>query len=67
MSKDGKTRLPWWIDGGDETCPFCGQAYAYEMEYRCILCDAPVCPWCHDADAPEAECPACGPWPEGEP
>ena len=38
--------LPWWLTGADEECPACGQAYAYEIEVRCVDCDAPLCPVC---------------------
>ncbi|MCF8060901.1 MAG: hypothetical protein K9M82_00155 [Deltaproteobacteria bacterium] len=65
MSMEQKPDLPWWIDGGGEICPFCGQAYAYEMELRCVLCDAPVCPFCA-SEAYECACPDCAPRPEGE-
>lgn len=36
----------WWQHGGTERCPHCTHLYVYEMEYRCRLCDAPVCPAC---------------------
>jgi len=57
--------LPWWIDGGEENCPFCGQAYAYEMERRCDYCDGPVCPWCCVHAEPDTVCPECIPCREG--
>ncbi len=39
-------RTVWWIDGGGETCDFCLQRYAYEVERRCSRCDGPACPRC---------------------
>jgi hypothetical protein len=38
--------LPWWAAGGSERCPRCHQLYAYELEYRCVDCDGPLCPLC---------------------
>lgn len=37
---------PWWAEGGSESCPFCLQSYAYELEVRCHRCDRPTCPQC---------------------
>lgn len=36
----------WWLSGGEEECPHCGQLYAYEVEVRCPDCDGPSCPQC---------------------
>jgi hypothetical protein len=36
---------PWWL-GGHETCGFCLQHYALEMEARCAHCDRPLCALC---------------------
>lgn len=36
---------PWWLSG-EEACSACEQSYALEMEYRCVECDAPLCPVC---------------------
>ena len=38
--------MPWWLAGGEETCPSCEQRYAYEVEVRCVDCDGPMCPVC---------------------
>lgn len=38
--------LPWWAHGGSERCPRCLQLFAYEVEYRCVECDGPLCPFC---------------------
>ena len=43
--------VPWYLSGGDEECPHCGQWYAYELEFRCPDCDSPSCPHC--------KCPSC--------
>jgi hypothetical protein len=56
-----KTRSPWWVDGGEKRCRFCTQRFAYEVEYRCVACDAPVCPHCVVIQSArrEAFCPSC--------
>jgi hypothetical protein len=48
---------PWWLAGGTEECPHCGQRYHLEAERRCAGCDAPSCPHClaHDSGL----CPEC--------
>jgi hypothetical protein len=38
--------VAWWLSGGEEECPHCGQVYAYEVEFRCPDCDSPSCPHC---------------------
>lgn len=56
----------WWLEGGTEQCPVCLQRYAYEVEYRCVDCDAPVCPFCVVAvrRTGRAWCPGCAPEPK---
>lgn len=55
-----KSRLCHWVWGGTETCEHCGQAFVYEMEIRCGVCDGPVCPLCARGDwGEEATCPEC--------
>jgi hypothetical protein len=58
-----KTRNPWWVAGGQERCGFCAQTYVYEVEYRCVSCDAPVCPHCVVIvrTRRESYCPSCPP------
>lgn len=54
QSMKGKTAqkaVPWYLSGGDEECPHCGQWYAFELEVRCRDCDSPSCPHC--------KCPSC--------
>lgn len=36
----------WWQRGAQERCEFCLESYTYEVEYRCVECDAPICPLC---------------------
>ena len=53
QSKKARTAqkvVPWYLSGGDEECPHCGQWYAYELEVRCVDCDAPSCPNCKCAN-----------------
>lgn len=49
----------WWLSGGTEECPHCGQWYAYEVELRCTDCDAPICPLCVMRMAERIVCPDC--------
>lgn len=55
------TRERWWIEGGEEECPSCEASYAYEVEVRCLDCDAPMCPICVVWSARQARCPECVP------
>lgn len=64
MPKGGTRRttrvVAWWLSGGEEECPHCGQLYAYEVEFRCPECDAPSCPHCKTAHSDERMlCPEC--------
>ena len=47
--------------GEIETCEFCLQRYSYDMQYRCIVCDAPVCPLCACCmwEVKDVWCPEC--------
>jgi hypothetical protein len=58
-----RTPAPWWL-GGDEECAHCGQGYAYEVESRCVGCDAPLCPLCVVKEKAAAHCPGCVAKPE---
>jgi rubrerythrin len=57
--------VAWWLSGGEETCPHCGQLYAYEAEFRCPECDGPCCPLCKsrhdDGRIAGATCVDCAP------
>ena len=59
----GAVRRIWWLDGGTEQCHVCLQSYAYEAEYRCVDCDAPICPYCvvRVKRTGRVYCPGCGP------
>jgi hypothetical protein len=64
MAKVGARRttrvVAWWLSGGEEECPHCGQLYAYELEFRCPECDAPSCPHCRKMHSDERMlCPEC--------
>lgn len=50
---------PWWLAGGEEECPHCGQLYAYELEVRCAECDGPMCPHCAVRSTSIYSCPDC--------
>jgi hypothetical protein len=41
----GGAERRWWLSG-EETCVVCLQAYAYEIERRCLHCDRGLCPHC---------------------
>jgi hypothetical protein len=49
----------WWLYGGEEQCPHCGQFYAYELEFRCPDCDGPSCPHCKVRVRGRSLCLAC--------
>jgi hypothetical protein len=36
----------WWLEEGLELCEACGTRYAYEMQRRCVACDAALCWFC---------------------
>lgn len=58
--KASPRRPPWWLSGGEEECPHCGLLYAYEVEYRCGVCDGPSCPHCKQTAADlQVICPGC--------
>lgn len=59
-TKAGIAVVRWWTSGGDEECPHCAQLYAYEVEFRCPLCDRPSCPHCKSTHAERGiVCPEC--------
>lgn len=53
--------MPWWLAEGEEVCEHCLQRYAYEVEVRCVACDAPLCPQCviEVRATRESYCPGC--------
>lgn len=62
MRHETLAETPWWLEAGEETCPFCQRHYHYEAGYHCVRCDRPICPLCvvvlqrHQ----EVRCPECG-------
>jgi hypothetical protein len=54
-------REAWWIAGSDVDCSHCFQGYAYEREVRCVVCDAPVCPFCVVRVEARVVCQDCAP------
>lgn len=59
-AQTAKKVLPWYLSGGDEQCPHCGQFYALELEFRCPDCDSPSCPHCKSKHEDERfVCPGC--------
>jgi hypothetical protein len=60
LRKTGPGIQPWWLADATETCPACGQAYAYHTEIRCFDCDGPLCPICVEVtNTLEFSCPDC--------
>ena len=53
--------LPYWIDGGTETCALCSHRYVLQAEYRCAACDRGTCDVCVaiDPDTGEVLCHEC--------
>lgn len=42
-----KTRnLPYWLEGGTETCELCTVVHVLEMQMRCVACDRGCCERC---------------------
>ena len=58
-----KSGNPWWVDGGVVVCRYCARRYSAEVEYRCVACDASVCPHCVVIlrERREVYCPSCPP------
>jgi hypothetical protein len=48
----------WWLTG-EEQCEACEQHYAYDVEVRCVDCDAALCPLCAQWQAREGRCADC--------
>lgn len=41
-----KKPLPYWLDGGTETCALCGHPHVLQAERRCAACDRANCEHC---------------------
>lgn len=39
-------QLPYWLDGGTETCELCTVVHVLEMHLRCVACDRGCCEQC---------------------
>lgn len=53
-----KKHLPWWLETGPETCPFCTGRLHVEVLSFCADCDRPVCPTCLVEES-RVLCPEC--------
>lgn len=53
------TPAPGETAAQQEQCPACLQLYRYELEYRCVLCDEPLCPLCVMRVRETWACPGC--------
>jgi hypothetical protein len=53
--------LPYWLDGGTETCSVCTHVHVYEMTFRCVACDRGICCHCVSVRVTSREsfCAAC--------
>lgn len=54
-------QLPWWLEEGPESCPFCDSRLHYEALLYCADCDRPVCPTClvEHLESRSVLCPEC--------
>jgi hypothetical protein len=46
MTAPKPSPLPWWLESGPETCPFCEIRVHLEATYHCPACDQPICTTC---------------------
>ena len=51
--------LPYWLDGGTETCDFCACRYVLQVELRCAGCDRGACEHCVVVVRGEVTCAEC--------
>ncbi|SHF45415.1 hypothetical protein SAMN02745148_02664 [Modicisalibacter ilicicola DSM 19980] len=53
--------VPWWLEAGPETCPFCQRRFHAEAGYYCVSCDRPLCCFCvlEQWETRSAICPDC--------
>ena len=60
LSKSSATKVPWWLEEGDEECLHCSGYYLLQVEVRCAECDGPMCPHCKIVHAEgHLVCPEC--------
>ncbi len=38
--------LPYWLDGGTESCDLCEQPHVLQTQRRCAACDRAACEHC---------------------
>ena len=41
-----KKTLPYWLDGGTETCDLCAHPHVLQAQRRCAACDRGACEHC---------------------
>lgn len=52
--------LPWWLEPGPESCPFCEGQLHFEALVYCADCDRPICPTCQvEVVSRRVLCPEC--------
>jgi hypothetical protein len=52
-------RPPYWLSESDDRCSSCTGGYAIEVEWRCELCDSPLCSLCIVVNEAEIRCDDC--------
>lgn len=60
--------LPYWLDGGTESCELCSHPHVLQSQYRCAACDRATCEHCVviDRDTGEVLCGECHAEEQGE-
>lgn len=54
-------QIPWWLEAGPQSCPFCEGRLHFEALLYCAECDRPICPTCLQElhESRSALCPEC--------
>lgn len=47
--------LPYWVDGGTETCDLCDHPHHLQAQRRCAACDRASCEHCVTVDRETGE------------
>jgi hypothetical protein len=47
--------LPYWLDGGTETCDLCEHPHVLQTQRRCAACDRATCEHCFTVDRETGE------------